>query len=392
MVVMHLRIVVLSTVLAGCFVPSSDPPQYYPAQPYAYPPPQAAPQPAPSAQPAPAPAPAPAAPAPVAPAATDTSGPAPPVAAPPAPAAALPPPAPYPAPTSPYPPPPYAAYPPPPPSYSDHHSLHDGEVICDFAVVGTLAVSEILIKDSFNNNAANTLLVMAGIGAGGAGGYLLTEKYPVDAGAARATTTGLLLGITNGALLIQPTGANDAGSVVGLLLLGSAIGTGGGFAYGQATHLTSGQSLFIDNMILLGAATSLISVTIQNTYGTAQNTAMLIGVDGAAALGAILAPKVNWSPHRARMVLAGTAIGAFIGGSIAALATNQQNQANGKDADTLAAGLTAGLWGGFGLSILLTKDELPDPRFAQPPPAAPPTIAPMVGPQGTFGIMTGGSF
>ncbi len=379
--VMHLRFIVVSAVLVGCV-----PLQY--GQSY-YQPPPAAPAPAPAVQPAPAPAAAPGAPVAGAPIAPPDPAAAPPAApAPAAPVTQVAPPyaaQPYPPPAAPY-PPPAAPYPYSPAAVEYHSVVHSGEVIADFAIVGGLVSTDILIKDSFANNSANTFLVLAGIGAGGGLGYLLTEKYPVDAAVARSTTTGLLLGVANGALLIQPTGANDAASVMGLIVAGSALGAAGGFIYGENTHLTSGQMLFVENMILLGAATSLISISIQNTYGSAENTSMLLGIDGAAVLGAVLAPGIKWSPHRARLVFAGTLIGAFLGGSIVALATNQQNQTNGGDANVLAGRPASppGCGVASACRSWMTKDELNDPRYAPVPMpgAAPPTIAPWAGPQG----------
>ena len=57
------------------------------------------------------------------------------------------------------------------------------------------------------DGAAGTFILLAGLAGGAAGGWLLTNKYEVDAGAAHSTTIGLLVGAANGALLIEPTGA-----------------------------------------------------------------------------------------------------------------------------------------------------------------------------------------
>ena len=64
--------------------------------------------------------------------------------------------------------------------------------------------------------------------------------------------------------------------------------------------------------------------------------------------------------------------------------------------------MTAGLWGGFGLGVLMTKQYTPDVRFAQPPqraaartsskPASPTVVSPWLGASGQLGVMTGGSF
>ena len=206
-----------------------------------------------------------------------------------------PPPQPYPQqyPPQPYPQPPPQYYPPPPPPGTEQPSsggrLHDGEVIVDFATVGALAGVEILLRQDIDDGSLGTFILLGGLAGGGAGGYLLTQKYEVDAGAAHATTIGLLAGVANGALLIKPTldGDYEADEVMGLLFLGSAFGAGAGFAYGQAADLTEGQSTFLGNAVLLGTST--------------------------------------------------------------------------------AGCMTAGLWAGFGLGILMTRDGEPDPKYIRRP-------------------------
>jgi len=215
-----------------------------------------------------------------------------------------------------------------------------------------------------------------------------------------ATTIGMMLGIANGALLIQPTKADQSDSVMGLLTLGAAVGTVGGFVYGQNADLTSGQSTFLANMVLLGVSTAAMGSILASTdgkYGSPENTALLLGTDGAAVAGALIAPHLDWSAYRAKFVLAGTIIGAFAGGLVAGLATKQQmnsdgttNDANG---DVVTASMTAGLWGGFALAILMSKDELPDYRYQKKPtPASNTVTTPWVGPHGSVGVMTGGRF
>jgi hypothetical protein len=48
--------------------------------------------------------------------------------------------------------------------------------------------------------------------------------------------------------------------------------------------------------------------------------------------------------------------------------------------------MTAGLWGGFALGILTTRDATPDARYAKPTT----NMAPWVGPAGQMGVMAGG--
>lgn len=305
-----------------------------------------------------------------------------------------------------YPPPP--AYPPPMPigeSQPSSSRLHDGEVIADFAVVGTFASIDLLARQDFDNGNAVGFLLVAGMAGGGGIGYLLTNKYDVDAGAAHATTLGLTLGFANGALLIEPTGWEESESVLNLLFLGSAAGATGGFIYGQAAKLTSGQSMFVANMALLGSATAALGAITgsqDGEFGSWENGSLAIGLDGGTAAGALIAPSLDWSPKRAKVVLASTVIGALVGGMAVGLLTeNSNDDSRTENGDIAAAGMTAGLWGGFGLGVLMTKQYTPDARFAQPQRASasasrdtssPAAVMPWVGVRGALGVMTGGSF
>jgi hypothetical protein len=287
---------------------------------------------------------------------------------------------------------------------SRHRRLHDGEVIADFAVVGTFASLDILARQDIDNGNAVGFLLVAGMIGGGGVGYVLTNKYDVDAGAAHATTLGLTLGFANGALLIQPTGWQETSSVLNLLFLGSAAGATGGFIYGQNAKLTSGQSMFVANMALLGSATAALGAITgsrDGEFGTWENGSLAVGLDGGTVAGALIAPSLDWSPKRAKVVLAATAIGALAGGMFAGLLTNNEGESRTEDGDVVAGAMTAGLWGGFGLGVLMTKQYSPDSRFVQPQnaasataskPASPTTILPWVGVGGQLGVMTGGSF
>ncbi|MEO8549052.1 MAG: hypothetical protein ABI678_03745, partial [Kofleriaceae bacterium] len=217
-------------------------------------------------------------------------------------------PQPYPAPQS-YPPPaPYGQQPSPPPALYGYQQpqqqpyvatargkshFYDGELIADFATVGVLAATDLAVRQDINDGNAITLLVLGGLAGGGGVGYLLTQKYDIDAGAAHATTIGLMLGIANGALLIQPTDYHDASSIMGLLTLGSVAGAAGGFIYGQHSELTNGQALFVGNLTLLGSSTALLTAVTANRdgeYGGFENTTLALGLDGGAVVGALVAP------------------------------------------------------------------------------------------------------
>lgn len=312
---------------------------------------------------------------------------------------------PYPPPQS-YPPPqayPPPAYPPPAPIEPRKRHWHDGEVIADFAVVGTFAALDILARQDIENGNAVGFLLVAGMAGGGGVGYLLTQKYDVDAGAAHATTLGLALGVANGALLIEPTGWDRTESILNLMFFGSAIGATSGFVYGQHANLTAGQSLFIANMSLLGTATAALTAIAgsrDGEYGTWENTTLAIGLDGGTLAGAIIAPSLDWSAKRSRVVLASTVIGALAGGLFGGLLADPDSGSRTDAGDVVTGAMTAGLWGGFGLGILMTKEYTPDPRFAasdrprtvRQSTKPPTTVMPWVGEHGRFGLMTGGAF
>ena len=319
--------------------------------------------------------------------------------------------APYPQQYQPYPPPqaypPPPAYPPPAPYTSPtegRRRFHDGEVIADFAVVGTFASLDILARQDVEDGNAVGFILVAGMAGGGGVGYLLTQKYDVDAGAAHSTTLGLTLGFANAALLIEPTGWDRTESILNLMFLGSAVGATGGFIYGQAAKLTSGQSLFVANLAMLGTATAALGAiggSRDGEFGTWENTTLALGLDGGTVAGALIAPSLDWSPRRSKVVLASTVIGAFAGGMMAGLLANNDGESRTDNGDVVAGAMTAGLWGGFGLGVMMTKQYSPDPRFAQPsaartavrqPASAPATVMPWVGQRGQLGVMTGGSF
>jgi len=273
-------------------------------------------------------------------------------------------------------------------------------VILDFAVVGALASIDILVRQDVNNGGTGTLIMLSGVGGGGALGWLLSDRYEVDPGAAHLTTIGLLAGAANGALLIRPTRAYGAEDVMALLFFGSAIGTTGGFIYGQKADLTSGQSTFLGNAVLLGTATAALTGILgsQNgEYNNWENGTLAIGLDAGLVGGALIAPTLDWSPRRARLVLATTTLGALLGGMIPSLVTKRRD-GESYNGDLIAGAMTAGLWAGFGLGIMMTSDSAPDPRYRRPggaytvKSARTTSYLPFVGDQGQIGLMAGGTW
>lgn len=275
--------------------------------------------------------------------------------------------------------------------------LHDGEVIGDFMGVGLLASIDLVVRQNMDAN-VGTWVIIAGLGGGGGLGYLLDQRFPVDAGTAHATTLGLTLGVLNGLLLIQPFNYSNGSSVLGLVTATTALGTGAGFAYGQVAHLTGGQAVFAANVTLLGAATAglgSVSGSTNSKFGGWQDGVLALGLDGGAAVGLLLAPHINWTSHRSNIVMLSTFLGALAGGLIIGMAENPSTSSNTTNNDVDAAAITAGMWGGFALGILLTRDAPPPPpqpvRQASNETTAP-AIMPWVGAHGETGAMAVGHF
>jgi hypothetical protein len=283
---------------------------------------------------------------------------------------------------------------------------HDAEVIANFATVGVLASVDIIVRQDVQNSGVGTMILLGGLLGGGAGGWLLTEKYDVDGGTARATTLGLLTGIANAALLIEPIGWTRPESILSILFVGSALGAGGGFVYGKAADLTSGQAVFVGNLATLGAATAAfgaITGSQDEEFGSWESGTLAVGLDAGLLAGALIAPHLDWSPRRSKVVFAATGVGALAGGMIAGLTTNTNDGGGSREpnGNIVAACMTAGMWGGFALGAMMTRDSAPDTKHtkrAQPtaaPPPPPPTAttyAPWVGDRGQLGIMAGGSW
>lgn len=276
--------------------------------------------------------------------------------------------------------------------------FHDVEVIADFATVGVLAAVDLAVRQNINDFDRISLLVAGGVAGGGGVGYLLTQKFHVTAGAAHSTTIVLMLGISNGALLIQPANYHDAASIMGLLTLGSVVGTAGGFIYGQSAELTNGQSLFVGNLTLMGSSTALLTAgNHDGDYGGFENTTLAIGLDGGALIGALVAPHLDWSPKRSKLVFASTFIGALAVGLVVDTIAppRKAGSTSGANPSIMTGAMTAGLWGGFGLGVLLTRDLPPDSEpisGSSRGDGSSTSFAPMIGPNGQLGVMSGGTF
>jgi hypothetical protein len=349
-----------------------------------------------AAQTAPAPPPTPAPPQPQPPPAPTTTAPPTYAGAPAQPSAAPPPYA--------YPPPPYGYAPPAPPAppapvdtVAPAEPDGDLEVVADFAALGLFGSIALIDARDLGDEQMGTLMVMAGA-AGGAGlGFLVADRVKPTRADGHATTMGLSLGVINGALLLVPLGLSDSSEeILPTLLVGGTVGAIGGLALSRRLQLTSGQTLFATNLAVLGLGTSAIVGALidrDGELGRGEMSTLAIGLDGGAAAGVMLAPKIDWSYRRARMVGIASMIG-FMGGSVLAASMSHQRNSDGTasgdpDPDTVAIGVLTGMWGGFLVGAKLTGGWAPDPAHAAK--RAPVALAPLAG-RDRIGVSLAGAF
>jgi hypothetical protein len=315
-------------------------------------------------------------------------------------------PQPQPYPPAQQPPPPGYYYPPQPqpPIGPQPEPSGELEMIGNFAGLGILASVTLLVERDYDDPGSGTLLIMAGALGGGATGWILADQFEVKRSDAYATTMGMSLGALNAALLMVPLGTSDnAEEILPTFLVGSTAGAVGGLALGKGMNLTRGQTLFAANLALLGIGTSAMAGALidrdDGEFDPGEMTALAIGLDGGAAAGLILAPKIDWSYRRSRFVSATTLVGTFLGGMIGSLMATERDEETGTsttDPDTAVSAMLLGMWGGFAGGILMTRDFAPDPRHRKdmapgPAPSAGVTVAPLIGDH-HMGVTAGGTF
>jgi hypothetical protein len=291
---------------------------------------------------------------------------------------------------------PSATAPAPPPVQPAPYVAPPGELetVADFATVGLLAGITVDVR-GVHDSGLGTFVLLGSTAGGGAIGWMLADHYQATRGDAYLTTLGLTVGMANGALLLQPLHETDtATQVLGVLTLSSAIGASAGFAASRAEKLTAGQAMFATNLTALGIGSAAVAASLHDHTDLSDGdlAALAIGLDAGAAAGLLLAPKVDWSQRRANVVGMGTLVGVFVGSMAVALASPVHKDANGTsttdyDPRAFATALLVGGWGGFGASILLTKDMAPDPRYQQPSVALVPFVH-----GDAIGAAIGGSF
>lgn len=249
---------------------------------------------------------------------------------------------------------------------------------------------DLLDVDDFR---AGVLVVTGTTAAGFAGSLLATRDRTITGGMGDAFGLGMLLGVGNGLLLSIPLGLDSSEQVELMGLGGMAAGAGIGIALADRIRPTRGQVGFVGTLSTLGLATAGLGLGVVQPDSISENAVALLltaGLDGGAILGLSLAPRIDWSPSRARLASLGVFLGGLGGWALGALATGADDVSD-DDARLWAGATLAGVWAGFGLAAHFTRDMDPDPRFTPPSVLDRAVIAPTVI-EGGGGLAISGSW
>jgi hypothetical protein len=167
-------------------------------------------------------------------------------------------------------------------------------------------------------------------------------------------------------LLSVPLGLNEDTENMQLFALGSmVVGGAAGMYLGDQVNPTRAQVSLTGTMSMMGLATVGLGIGIVQPDDLDEDTLLVLlaaGLDVGMLAGISLAPKIDWSTSRARLVTLGSFVGAVAGFAGAALITGAEDP----DDDTArlwSAAVLGGAWGGLGLAWHLTRKMAPDPRF-----------------------------
>lgn len=179
------------------------------------------------------------------------------------------------------------------------------------------------------------------------------------------------------------------GASLGGMILGGAIS----YAMAKRTDPTRGQVAFTALSAKMGLASAGLGLMLAQP-GDRPNSSRLAlvgGVNLGALAGAMVAPGLDWSLSRVRLVGLGSLLGAVAGWSTAAIITGGpgEGELDDRSSRIWAASTLVGMWGGFGVAARLTKDMPADRRFARKRGT---TISPLPVQGGGMGVSLSGSF
>ena len=199
------------------------------------------------------------------------------------------------------------------------------------------------------------------------GSYFGTKDVKITGAMGDAYGLGMMFGIANAALLIEPIdhGVNDKDVTTTLLVAG---GVGGvlGLEYASQAAPTRGQVSFASTLGILGIASTGLAIAIAQPDADTDHllVAMAGGMDLGLTAGLVVGRDLDWSVSRGRIVTLGTLLGGLAGAAGGALVVGSNPDSDGGRA--IAAATLLGTWGGFALTTHLTADMRPDRRYAQP--------------------------
>lgn len=231
------------------------------------------------------------------------------------------------------------------------------------SVYGGIVLVDLLdLSDGFRPTVAT---VLGATGVGFLGSYYGTRGAHITEAMADAYSAGLGLGVGNALLLAVPLGLNDSSEQFqGVALGGLVLGGAAGLVLADRVRPTRGQVQIATLGSSLGIATTGLGLLITQPDDIETDTLLLLlagGLDAGLVGGMVMAPRLDWSLSRTRLVSLGGFLGALVGWSGAALLTGTDVDA---DIGTLWGVTTlAGLWSGVGLAAHLTRDMAPDRRF-----------------------------
>jgi hypothetical protein len=166
-------------------------------------------------------------------------------------------------------------------------------------------------------------------------------------------------------LLAHPFGADETKALLTMGLGAAALGGAAGLLLADHARPTRAQTTFVATASVLGIATTGLGLAITLPDDISSDAILLLltgGLDVGAGVGLGLASGLDWSKSRARLVSLSVFLGGLAGvGGSAILVGEPEDRA---EIRAYAAATLAGMWGGFGLGVRLTRDMQPDERFA----------------------------
>jgi hypothetical protein len=235
------------------------------------------------------------------------------------------------------------------------YSLYGGIVIVDDADI--------------NDTRGAVLTVTATTAAGFLGSYFATKDRTMTGSMADAYSLGMIEGVVNAALLVEPLGVtkSGSGSVQTSVLASGAVGAVAGLGYGYSMKPTRGQVAFAGTMSALGTATAGLGIGAANPHYDSDHwlVAIAAGTDLGLVGGFGIGRNLDWSVSRGRIVQLGVLLGGLAGLATGALIIgNDSGSSNGQ---IVCATTLGGVWAGFAATIKLTSGMRPDRQYATAP-------------------------